>query len=370
MWRRAWPHDPLPWLLESEDPAARWVTLVDLLGRPAGDPEVAAAHAAVLESPAVRELLERIPDWDAPQAIGGHDAPAFAPNLVHLLLDMGVGPGDDARLERLADQMLAHADEEGRLASCIAPRGRGEPYWSVLQCDTFAITDALVRLGRRDDERTRRAIARIAAEAGDTAQGYAWRCRPDPASGFRGPGRKADFCPMLVVEALRLYSRLPEVQRPPRLLESARLLLRAWRARGAEKPYMFGHGRQFKTVKWPPTWYGAFLVLDAVGRFPELWRGPGAEPEDKLSVAELAACLIAYNVCADGTVTPRSVRRGFEGHSFAQKREPSAWATARACAVVRRFEDIADEIAAVDVLALASSKGGTGVPAPPKVCGR
>jgi hypothetical protein len=370
MWRPAWPRDPLPWLLESEEPAARWVTLVELLDRPAGDAEVVAAHAAVLASAAVGELLGRIPDWEAPQAVGGHDSPAFAPNLVHLLMDMGVGPGDDPRLGRLGDQMLAHADDDGRFTSLIAPRGKGEPYWSALQCDTFAITDALVRLGRGDDERTRRALARIEADAGDTAQGHAWLCRPDPASGFRGPGRKADFCPMLGVEALRLYARLSRQRRPPRLLESARVLLRAWRARGVEKPYMFGHGRQFKTVKWPPTWYGAYLVLDAVGRYPELWRDEEADPEDRRAVAELAACLIAYNVSADGTVTPLSARRGFEGHSFGQKRQPSAWATARACAVVRRFADIADEIAAVDVLALGSSKGGTGVPAPPRVSGR
>lgn len=370
MWRTLLPADPLPWLLESEEPAARWATLVELLDRPAGDAEVAAAHAAVLASPSVRDLLDRIPDWAAPQVVGGHDSPAFAPNLVHLLLDMGVDPADDARLSRLADQMLAHADDEGRLASYIAPRGKGDPYWSALQCDTFAIAEALVRLGRGEDERTRRAIARIEADAGPTAQGHAWLCRPDPASGFRGPGRKADFCPMLVVEALRLYARLPEDRWPAGLLRSGRVLLRAWRERGVEKPYVFGHGRQFKTVKWPPTWYGAYLVLDAVGRHPALWRGADADADDRRAVAELAACLIAYNVSPDGTVTPLSVRRGFERQSFGQKKAASAWATARVCVVVRRFESLAEEIAAVDVLALGSSRGGGGTPMPPRVRGR
>ncbi len=366
MWPRLLPADPLEWLLEGEEPAARWVALVGLLDRPADDPEVAAAHAAVLASPAVTELLDRIPDWDVPQGIGGHDSPAFAPNLVGLLLDLGVAPDDDARLDRLAGQMLVRTDEDGRFASLSAPRGKGEPYWSALQCDTFAIAEALERLGWGGDERVQRALALIEADAGDTAQGRAWPCRPDPASGFRGPGRKADFCPMLVVEALRLYSRLPEDRRPPRLLESARVLLRAWRARGAEKPYLFGHGRQFKTVKWPPTWYGAFLVLDAIGRHPALWRGDDADPDDRRAVAELAACLVAYNVSTDGTVTPLSARRGFERQSFGQKRVPSAWATARLCAVLRRVEDLAADIAAVDVLALGSSKGGSGTPLPPK----
>jgi hypothetical protein len=280
---------------------------------------------------------------------------------------MGVAAGDDARLDRLADQILAHADEDGRFASFGAPRGKGDPYWSALQCDTFAIAEALVRLGRGGDQRVRRALARLEEDAGDTAQGYAWHCRPDPVSGFRGPGRKADFCPMLVVEALRLYAGLPGAEWPPRLLESGRVLLRAWRARGAEKPYLFGHGRQFKTVKWPPTWYGAFVVLDAIGRHPALWRGGDADPKDRSAVAELAACLVAYNVSPDGTVTPLSARRGFEAQSFGQKRAPSAWATARLGTVLRRVDDLAADIAAVEVLALGSSKGGSGTPLPPKV---
>jgi hypothetical protein len=34
--------------------------------------------------------------------------------------------------------------------------------------------------------------------------------------------------------------------------------------------------------------------------------------------------------------------------------------------VLRRFDDLADEVAAVDALALGSSKGGSGMARPPK----
>jgi len=364
-WRDMLPAEPLPWLLASAEPAARWVTLVELLDRPAEDPEVRAAHAAVLADAGTGDLLGRLLDWEAPQPISGHDAPAFAPNLLHLHADMGVGADDDPRVARVLDQMLRHTDEDGRFAAFIAPRGSGEPYWSVLQCDTFAITDVLVRCGRGADAAVRRALALIEADVADTPQGRAWPCRPDSATGFRGPGRKADCCPMLLVEGVRLFSRLPEEERPAWLPDAGRVLLRAWRERGAEKPYMFGHGRQFKTVKWPPTWYGAYLVLDAVGRLPELWRGEGAALADRRAVAELAACLIAYNVSPDGTVTPRSIRKGFASFSFGQKKLPSAWATARLCVVLRRVEELTGEIASVDVRSLGSSKGGAGMAKPP-----
>jgi hypothetical protein len=364
-WRGLLPADPLPWLLVAEEPAARWVALVELLDRPLSDPTVAAVHQSVLGDAGTRDLLDRLPDWEAPQSIGGHDSPAFAPNLLHLLADLGLGCDDDDRIVRILDQMLDHSDGEGRFTTYAAPRAQGDPSWGALQCDTFAIADVLVRLGRGADPRVGRAVARIVDDVAGTPQGLAWPCRPDAVTGFRGPGRRADCCPMLLVEGIRLLSRLPTEERPPWLADVGRTLLGVWRDRGAGKPYQFGHGSQFKTVKWPPTWYGAYLVLDTVGRVPDLW-SHGARPEDRRAVAELAACLVAYNVAADGRVTPRSARKGFDTHSFGQKRLPSAWATARLCVVLRRVEDLAGEIGAVDVLALTSSKGGSGVVRPPR----
>ena len=129
--------------------------------------------------------------------------------------------------------------------------------------------------------------------------------------------------------------------------------------------YQFGHGRQFKIVKWPPTWYGASALLDTIGRYPQLWRGANADAADVRSLAELAACLVAYNVSPEGTVMPRSTYRGFETFSFGQKKRPSPLATALVLAVLRRLDDLATAAAAVDVAALASSKGGRGTAVPP-----
>jgi hypothetical protein len=128
---------------------------------------------------------------------------------------------------------------------------------------------------------------------------------------------------------------------------------------------MFGHGRAFKTVKWPPTWYGSYAVLDALGRYPALWRGAHADRADRAALAELAACLVRYNLSPDGTVTPRSTFQGFTSFSFGQKKTRSAFATACLLAVLHRLDDLAGEAAAVDVSALGSSKGGTGRAVPP-----
>jgi hypothetical protein len=59
--------------------------------------------------------------------VSGHDSPAFAPNLLNLLADMGVGPGDFAEIEHLLDIMFLHQEPGGRFASfgpCRAARSR------------------------------------------------------------------------------------------------------------------------------------------------------------------------------------------------------------------------------------------------------
>jgi hypothetical protein len=360
--------DPRRWLLQCEEPAARWVTLTAVLDRPADDPEVAAAHRAVVADAGTRALLDRISDWTAGDKIGGHDSPRFAPNLMMLLFDHGVTPGDDPRIGRLLDQMLDHQDGDGRFEAYAARRAGESPVWGALLCDNHAVLDLLVRAGRAAHPKVQAGLRRLAADVTQTAQGPAWPCRPHPVTGFRGPGRRNDFCPQVTLEGLRvLAGAQPPDPWPEEVLRVARVALRAWRMRATEKPYMFGHGKAFKTVKWPPTWYGAYAVLDALGRYPALWRGGQAEPADRVALAEVAACLVRYNLSRDGTVTPRAAFQGFTSFSFGQKKTPSGFATARVLAVLHRLDELAADAAAVDVSALGSSKGGMGTARPP-VC--
>lgn len=380
---RLWPvigADPVPSLLAADEPAACWVTLRHVLGRPEDDADVRKARREVLADAGVQDLLERIPDWEVADKVGGHDSPRYAPNLLHLLADMGVRGDDDGRFDDLLDAFARHEDG-GRFACFTQWRQMPGPVWCTLPCDTHIIADIMVRCGRAGQAPVRRSLVRILDDLTETTQGPGWKCIPDPVVRFRGPGRVADVCPLATLEALRLFARL--VKQPAgataadtdaarRVTPAVRTVLGVWRDRGAHKPYMFGHGRSFKTVKWPTTWYSVALVLDTVGRYPQVWSpaSPVATEEDRRSVAELAACLIAYNVALDGSVTPRSCYKGFERFSFGQKRRPSPFAAARLLAILKPFEELADEIAAVDVAALPSSRGGSGTAQPSRVPGR
>lgn len=359
--------DSRAWIAACDDPAARWALLTGVLDRPSDDPEVSEARAAVLDHPDTADLIARLQPWDAGGRLSGHNSPAFAPNLLTLLADRGLRAGDDPRVDGLLAEMARHSDDAGRLATYSAPRAGAPPVWSTLLCDNHAIADVLLRYGvdPAREPGLAGALEAMAADLTQTAQGRAWPCLPDPATGWRGPGRRGDLCPQVTLEALRAFSRLPDDARPPELLEVARVALSAWVRRAEAKPYMFGHGRTFKTTKWPVTWYGAHLMLDVLGRWPALWRGPSADPADRRALVELTACLVAYNTDDAGRVVPRSVYRGFEGHSFGQKKAPSAFATAQLLTVLHRVDDLAPEAATVDVTALTSSKGGAGRALPP-----
>lgn len=357
--------DPTPWLLGGDEPAARWIALTQLRDGPADAPEVTEAHAAVLADAATADLLGRLSPWETEIPLSGHDKLEFAPNLLGLLADMGVTAADEPRIADILASMLQHQAEDGHFLALGRWRTLDAPVWATLPCDAHAIAETLARAGFGDDPRVRRAFDRITAGVADTAQGGAWLCVPDPHVPFRGPGRKSDVCPQVTLEALRAFSYLAPERRPPEVVSAGRVSLRVWRERGERKPYMFGHGRQFKRTKWPATWYSAFEVVDTLGRYPTIWDGPDADPADRRSLAEIAACVVAYNFDGDGRVVPRSCFRGFEEHSFGQKKEASAFATARTAVALRRVESLWPEIAAVDVLALGSSKGGSGTPMPP-----
>lgn len=370
-WAPFFTEDPRPWVLGAPEPAARWALLTGVLDRAADDPDVATAHADVLADRGTSALIERLPDWEAGVAVSGHESPSFAPNLLGLLADMGLRAGDDERIDRVLAQMLAHQDAEGRFTSAAPPKDGAPPAWSALLCDSHSIIEVLVRFGFGTDPRVRAGVAGMAGDLTDTAQGRAWPCRPDPVSRFRGPGRVHDFCPQVTLQALRTLALLPPDQQLVDPLRTARVSLAAWRGRATAKPYMFGHGMTFKTVKWPMSWYRSVALLDALGRYPALWADPDSDPDDRRALAELAACVIGYNMTAQGRVVPRSTYRGFVAFSFGQKRQPSAFATALLLTVLHRVDALAAEALAVDLTSLTSSKGGSGraVPPPIRACG-
>lgn len=356
--------DPVPWLLGSTEPYARWATLRDVVGLSLDDPSVQQAHALVIADENVRALVGELPAR-LTAAVADHHSPLFLPNRLNLLADMGVTHGDFPAVDALLEALTATQDRTGRFrprATATSPQTHAG---ASPRCEHNAVTEVLLRFGLGHDPRVAKAVARLSSDIRTGNQGHGWCCTPEKRT-LSGLTRKLDVCPQIDLEGVRAFAMLPAHQRPRTARDAARTPLEIWRRRPQERPYQFGHGYQFKTVRWPSFWYDVLGVVDAVGRFPELWNGPEAREEDRRAVAELAACLIAYNTDSQGRVKPRRVHRGYERFSFADKSAASPFATARVLAALVRVADLAEEIAAVDVESLASSTGGSGTVLPPE----
>jgi hypothetical protein len=145
--------DPLPWLLEPEDPSVRYWALIDLLDRPDDDTEVLEARVSIAQQPLVREIFAR----QHPDGHWGDDEtkPYTAQGAVGalgVLYMLGVEP--DQRTVAGCDSMLRFCQNESGGFSLRKTQRSG-----IFPCTTGEHLPMLVYFGLGDDPRVRRAFA-------------------------------------------------------------------------------------------------------------------------------------------------------------------------------------------------------------------
>lgn len=351
-WLSLLPKDPRKHLLESGESFTVYRTLIDLLNLPIDQPDVQRAHQAVVSDPTVMALIANLPDWDT-YLVTNHAKEDYLPNLLWLLLDWGIGPRDDARVETAYFKLLAHQDPETNqfLAYCKGFKDHKEAWTSVL-CDHNLITSVLLHAGYQDDPRVKRGVKRITDLLVETSQGMGWKCEPGIGTKFRGPGRKDDACPMAIIDALRGFWILPEGNWPRELMDAGITLLQCWSNRATEKPYLFGHGQNFRKLRPPFFWYNIATVLDATSHYSPLVRHP--------AFRELLAVARQW-FTPDGLIIPQSVYLSFKKYSFGQKKVPSPWTTLFLSRICKRAAETDPDgiqvVLSIDGPSLKGSKG-------------
>ena len=151
-WQKHLNGDPLPWLLDPENPSVRYRTLVDILDRPVDSPEVQEARAAIARQSLVADLF-------ALQHPGGHwgedeTKPYTAQGAVAALglLHMLRVPADE-RTAAGCDSFLRFCQHESGGFSLTRTLRSG-----IFPCTTGEHLPFLVYFGLEDDPRVRAAF--------------------------------------------------------------------------------------------------------------------------------------------------------------------------------------------------------------------
>ena len=145
--------DPLPWLLETQDPSVRYWTLTDILGLAPDDPDVVETRRSIPQQALVKELLSS----QHPDGHWGDDEtkPYTAQGtlgVLSLLHMFGVPP--DERTAAGCDSFLRNCQNEGGGFSLTKTRRSG-----VFPCTTGEHLPFLVYFGMGHDPRVRQAFS-------------------------------------------------------------------------------------------------------------------------------------------------------------------------------------------------------------------
>jgi hypothetical protein len=311
------PDSAIEWLLASEEPWTRCRTRVDLLGLPEDDPEVRALHVEMVAHPKVQALVVGAAAWPG-YALKRHNDARHPLHSLSTLADFGLRAGDPG-LSAVVQAVMAHQSSEGVFQTQvnIAPAfgGTGEDAWTWIACDAPTVLYALLAMGLGGAPRVQRALCHLVS----LVEEVGWRCSAARELGkFRGPGRRADPCPIANVYALKALSQVPEQIDGSAARTGAEMLLSHWAHRGERKLYLFGIGTDFRKLKYPFIWYDILHVVDVLSRFPFVHGDPRFQ--------EMVEAILVQ-AGEGGRYTAASMYRAWKGWSFADKRRPSPWLT-------------------------------------------
>ncbi len=333
-WQAELNGDSLSWLLEPENPTARYLALRDLLDRPADDPELLAARQAAHERGPIADILAAM----EPEGYWCDPGPGYNPKYrstvwsLIALAQLGASFEADERVARACAYLLDHAlTPLGQFTASGAPSGTAD-------CLQGNLCGALVGLGC-DDPRLEQAFDWMArsitgegiapsTEKSAAVRYYAGNCGPLFACG----GNEGQACAWGGVKEMLALSRLPEERRTPRIREAIR--------QGAD--YLLDHDPAAANYPYPSyakassgNWwkfgFPVFYITDLLQNVEALVRlGYG----DDLRLAE-ALEFVRGKQDAQGRWSLEYDYNGKTWVDFGPKKQPNKYVTLRALRVLK-----------------------------------
>ena len=195
-WQRQLKADPIPWLLERDNPSARYLALRQLLDSGEQDSGVTEAREAIADWPPVREILAAM---DPVDFWGRADRPLYGGavgthSTLSLLADLGLPRLP--QLEAACENLFEHGQHASGGFTYDGTPGR------ILLCHTGTAIRTLVHFGYHGDPRLERAIDYLVSRS--TAVG-----------GLSCAYAEGEQCEWGIAKALSAFAALPTVDRTP-----------------------------------------------------------------------------------------------------------------------------------------------------------
>lgn len=299
---------PIDWLLQEGLPWVRLGVFRDILAMPSDNPDVSSALAETEDHPFVQRLCADSMAWPEPPLTGHQkaDHPFHKAELLVYFLPRG-----HPLLKKIAERILTNRSHEGiPLTLMKIPErygGSGKAEFTWMTCDYPLLAWIISRAGMSSE------IAGATGHLLALVRENAWPCASS-ISGWHGPGKKSDPCPYATLLALKLLSEIPDVLDSEEARIGVHFLLWHWENSRERPPYMFGAGKRYRQMKFPPHWYDVMHVAWVLSRFPFV-------RQEKVFGNMLDH--IASKADSSGRFTPESIYNIYKGLDFGQKKEPS-----------------------------------------------
>jgi hypothetical protein len=266
-WKDKLNGDPVPWLLENDrsQPAIRYYTLRDILGRVESDNEVKAAKAAIMTSGPVPVILAA----QQPQGYWGK-TPRYTGTMPAIVFMAQLGAdGADPRVRAGCEILLSrYIESNGAPLGTLSLKGTPSVY-----CAAGIMGAALIDFGWLDDQRLQTAMEWLAqtitgeevadASDRDTNKGHDKSRNSSPP--FACSGRNANLpCAWGAIKAMIALSKVPPAQRTRNMHEAIKRGVDFLLSHDpAVSDYPFGRGNKPSST-WFKFYYPLFSEADVL----------------------------------------------------------------------------------------------------------
>ena len=305
-WQSDLKSDPIPWLLERQNPSARYLTLRHLLDSGEPDSQVTEARMAIPAWPPVRKILALM---DPVNFWGRADKPFYGGAVgthatLHLLAELGMP--HTSQLEAACENLFEHGQHESGGFTYDGTPGR------ILLCGTGNAIRTLLHFGYQGTPRLERAFEYLVK-------------RSTIPGGLTCPYADGEQCQWGITKALVAFAELPAADRTPERMRAVEALADA----------VLDHAFDFegRDARWLnfgfPLDYQSDLVelCDVLGRLAY-----GLDPR----LRRLLDMVLAAQT-ADGRWIKRYGTRALQ---VEKKGQPSKWITIRALRALKHTQQV------------------------------